>query len=211
MAKVSNTTAAIFEFVYDQTVTNANGKRLHEFDIVNRFRPVLGQRNALRILDRLSQKHHLLKSTSTQTMATGRQTSYYRANPDNPYYDNGSGRKAAPEVLKKLEKLRAEPLVATADNPPVVVDIPTPIAKSGRDVWVELESQFSAGAPQTKAPDPEPSRQTNVLCLVEGISENEGKDQISLLLDLGASRTEIVDVETAYKLFLGLKSIFERT
>jgi hypothetical protein len=189
MGKLSNTTSAVFEFIHDHTVQNVNGQRLHEFDIVKRFKPIIGHANTIDVLERLTKKHHLLKSTSTQKVSSGRSTYYYRANPDNPYYDTGVGRKASPDIMKKLEKLRDAPLGET---------------------YVEQEvaqTESPVDSLQTRA-TPESSNQTGVLSLVTGVSEQEGKDSVSLVLDLGNTRTEIVDVETAYKLYLGLKAVF---
>jgi len=196
MGKLSNTTSAVFEFIHDQTVEHANGNRLHEFDIVKRFTPIIGHANTIHVLERLAKKHHVLKSTSTQKTARGRATHYYRANPENLYYDTGVGRKPAQEVLKKLEKLRDVPL----GRDKVAVE-------EEQDSQIPDVSESPANTVQTSG-IVESLDQAKVLSLVQGISEQNGRDSVSLALDLGNTRTEIVDVDTAYKLYLGLKAVF---
>jgi hypothetical protein len=202
MGKLSNTTSAVFEFIHDQTVENADGKRLHEFDIVKRFTPIIGHANTIDVLERLSKKHHILKSTSTQKTTRGRPTYYYRANPENVYYDTGAGRKPSPEVLKKLEKLRGVPVGDLAEeNEPFS-------EAAAKGIATVMAQEAPASAVQANGAAEHLDR-ADVLSLVQDISEQQGRDSVSLILDFGNSRTEIVDVGTGYKLYLGLKAVFE--
>src|ERR1700739_1330252 len=109
MSKLGNVTEFVFEFIFNQS---QKGVKLHEFDIISRFKNVIGYTETVNILERLSQKKHLLRSTSTRATSRGRSTFFYRVNPDNPYFlDHTGGRKADPAKMKKLEAMREMPFV----------------------------------------------------------------------------------------------------
>ncbi|HXP52256.1 MAG TPA: hypothetical protein VN922_20030 [Bacteroidia bacterium] len=219
--KLGSVTESVFEFIYNQ---NQTGIKLHEFDIISRFKNVIGYSETLEVLERLSKKKHLLRSTSTRTSSRGRPTYYYRVDPDNLYFlDHITGRKADPAKMKKLEAMRKMPFVT---GEPVsdtrVVEQQIALFKPTGSEAAKVQDTWAALA-QGKTPEaiPVSPAATNGVDVVGGHAQlgevvfephevAEAKGAVMLVLDLGAGRTEMVDAQTAHRLYRGLRAVFEK-
>lgn len=228
MSKVGGVTEAVFEFIREQ---NSKGTKLHEFDIISRFKNVIGYVETAHVLTRLAKKHHILKTDSTRRKANGNQTFYYRVNAENPYDPSSvRGRKADPEKLKKLETLSLQPF----EIPEQYKDIPAEPKKlkeaSTAVISEQLKQLETVLQPVSKPSAKVEQAWSNMLGSIRqphanGVGvlgrpdvlkllniepvEDVGQDEaVMFTLDLGSGRTEMVDAKSAYKLYLGLHAIF---
>jgi hypothetical protein len=221
--KLGNVTESVFEFIYNR---NQEGVKLHEFDIISRFKNVIGYTETLNVLERLSKKKHLLRSSSTKTSSRGRKTYYYRVDPDNLYFiERSGGRKVDPEKMKKLEAMRDQPYVpAEAVSDTTVLDQHIALAKTSRKPSSEEPNKIHESwnqlvlgpVAETVVRTPTMTNGVDVVggpakldgVILESREIAEAKGAVMLVLDLGESRTEMVDAQTAHRLYRGLHAIF---